>query len=416
MAVELMAPAGDWGSLTAALNNGADSVYFGVGALNMRARAAGNFTQEDLPEIVSRCHAVGAKSYLTLNTILFDQELSEAETLCKAAKAAAVDAVIAADPAVILAARKIGLPVHISVQANICNIEAVRFWAAYADVMVLARELSLSAIQKIIETIRLESICGPSGEFVAIEIFAHGALCVAFSGKCNMSLAIYGNGASANRGACNQPCRRRYRVTDLESGTELEMADHHVMSPKDICTLPFLNQILDAGVSVLKLEGRGRAADYTAVVTSVYRTAIDNWRAGIFLETVSDGMARLRTVFNRGFWEGGYYLGNPLGEWTSGGGSMATEQKIFVGEITRYYAKLGVAECRIRAEGFGTSDTLWVIGPTTGALRITPAEIRVGDEGVPAERAEVGDFAAFLVPEKVRFGDKVYLIRQNLSI
>lgn len=407
--IELMAPAGDRESLSAALKSGADSVYFGVGKLNMRARSANNFLASDLADIAAKCHQSGAKAYLTLNTILFDEELGEAKSQCLLAKEAGVDAVIAADPAVLQIARDAGLPVHLSVQANVTNLAAAGFFSVFADVIVLARELSLDQIRAIIEGIREKRICGPSGRLVGIEIFAHGALCVAFSGKCQMSLSLYGPKASASRGACYQPCRRNYSVTDLETGSELVVDGHQVMSPKDLCTLPFLDQILDAGVSVLKLEGRGRSADFVSTVVRVYREAIDAWKEGAFrawLET-GKGMADLEKVFHRGFWEGGYYLGKPLGEWTASAHSQATEKKVFVGEITKYYPRLGVAEGFVRAEPIALGDDLWIFGDTTGAVRTKVTDLRIGQEGTPADRAEKGVLASFPVPEKVRVGDRI---------
>ncbi len=407
-----MAPAGSWTSLAAALKAGADSVYFGVGKINMRARAANNFEPDDLREIVSKCRVFGAKAYLTLNTILFDGELAEAQVVCQRAKAAGVDAVIAADPAVLQIARAEGLPVHLSVQANVTNLAAVQFYAGFADVIVLARELSLDQISGIIDGIRERHITGPSGRLVQIEIFAHGALCVAFSGKCQMSLSLYGPKASAARGACFQPCRRDYRVTDLDTGAELVLDGHQVMSPKDLCTLPFLDQILDAGVGVLKVEGRGRAADYVATVVRVYREAIAAWQDGSFAARRETGvwMADLDSVFNRGFWQGGYYLGKPLGEWTASSRSASTEQKVFVGKIIKYYARQGVAEVLVNAEPLTVSVDVWILGETTGALRVPVTELRVGDAGMPVASAGQSEVAAFAVPVKVRTGDQVYRI------
>ncbi len=415
--VELMAPAGSWASLSAALQAGADSVYFGVGALNMRSRSASNFREEELGEIVGRCREKGAKAYLTLNTILFDGELADAGRLCEAAKGAGVDAVIAADPAVLQAAKANGLPVHLSVQANVTNLAALEFFSPFADVVVLARELSLEQVRGVIEGIEKKGVRGPSGDLVRVEIFAHGALCVAFSGKCGMSLALYGADASASRGACYQPCRRNYRVADAETGAELAIEGQQIMSPKDLCVLPFLDQILDAGVRVLKIEGRGRSADFVGTVTGVYRKAIDAWGRGVFRESLEDGawMAELRKVFNRGFWEGGYYLGKPLGEWVTSGHSRAEERKVFVGEITKYYGKIGVAEVAVRAEAVEVGDEFWVIGETTGAVRLPVKELRVGAEAVSALRAEKGEFASFPVGVKVRAGDKVYRIRGGES-
>lgn len=410
--IELMAPAGSWESLSAALKAGAGSVYFGVGNINMRARSAHNFATDDLREITAKCHAFGAKAYLTLNTILFDEELEEARILCRLAAQAGVDAVIAADPAVLQIARAEGLSIHLSVQANVTNLAAVRFYAGFADVIVLARELSLDQIRGIIAGIREQRILGPSGRLVRVEIFAHGALCVAFSGKCQMSLSLYGPKASASRGACFQPCRRNYLVTDRETGNELVIEGHQVMSPKDLCTLPFLDQILDAGVTVLKIEGRGRAADYVSTVVRVYREAVAAWRDGTFPGKNESGawMTDLKTVFNRGFWEGGYYLGKPLGDWTASSRPMSTENKIFVGKITNYYPRLGVAEVGVRAEPLSVGDDIWILGGTTGAVRTRVSELRVGDPGTPAARADKGEIAALPVPGKVRAGDQLYRI------
>lgn len=407
-----MAPAGSWESLSAALKSGADSIYFGVGKINMRARAANNFEADDLHAIIARCREYGAKAYLTLNTILFDGELGEAESLCHLAKEAGVDAVIAADPAVLQIAKAAGLPIHLSVQANVTNLAAVRFFSAFADVIVLARELSLDQIREIIHGIREQHILGPSGKPVQIEIFAHGALCVAFSGKCQMSLSLYGPKASASRGACYQPCRRNYLVTDQETGSELILDGHQVMSPKDLCTLPFLDQILDVGVSVLKLEGRGRSADYVSTVVRVYREGIGTWKDGSFRTEMETGkwMAALEKVFHRGFWEGGYYLGKPLGEWSSSSHSRAAEKKIFAGEITKYYSRIGVAEVLVRTGSIRVGDDVWILGNTTGAIRTKITELRIGDEATPVTQADKGVLASFPVTEKVRTGDRLYLI------
>lgn len=415
--VELMAPAGDFASLTAALRSGADAVYFGVGNLNMRAGAAGNFTIEDLPKVVAYCKTAHAKTYLTVNTLIYDAEFESMKSLCDAAKAAGVDALIVSDPAVILYARCVGLPVHMSVQANVANIESVRFWAQYADVMVLARELSLAAITQIVTAIQTESICGPSGELVRIEIFAHGALCVAVSGKCYMSLALNGSHTSANRGRCQQPCRRRYHITDDESGDALVVDGQYVMSPKDICTIEFLDQILDAGVSVLKLEGRGRSPDYVATVCAVYREGIDAWQSHRFLEALQEmqWLPRLEHVFNRGFWKGGYYLGKPLGEWCDAGGSKAKEYKEHCGEITHYFPKLGVAEMLIRACDLCVNDSVWILGKTTGALRVVINELREGDDCRVVSSGHATQVVTFKVPQKVRPNDIVYVIRERKS-
>ncbi|MEI8339957.1 MAG: peptidase U32 family protein [Verrucomicrobiota bacterium] len=410
--IELMAPAGSRESLSAALKAGADSVYFGVGNLNMRARSANNFQSADLREITAKCRKYKAKAYLTLNTILFDEELGEAKSLCQKAKASGVDAIIAADPAVLQIARDVELPIHLSVQANVTNLAAVQFYSQYADVIVLARELSLDQIRGIIDGIRDQQIHGPSGKLIQIEIFAHGALCVAYSGKCQMSLALYGPKASASRGACFQPCRRNYLVTDQESGNELVIDGHQVISPKDLCTLPFLDQILDAGVSVLKLEGRGRSADFVSTVVRVYREAIDAWKDGTFSLKRESGawMDELSKVFHRGFWEGGYYLGKQLGDWAVSSNSQAAEKKVFIGKITKYYSRIGVAETLVIAEPIKLGDELWILGETTGAVRAKATELRTGEAGTPSTRADKGELVAFPVPEKVREGDQLYRI------
>ncbi len=410
--VEVMAPAGSFESLTAALNGGADSVYFGVGNLNMRSRAAVNFTPDDLPEIVAKCHEYGAKAYLTLNIIVYDEELEDMRSLCDIAVRCGVDAVIASDMAVITYANEIGLPVHISVQANVCNMGSVRFFAKYAEVMVLARELTLKQIRAIIGGIEKERICGPAGDLVRIEIFAHGALCVAVSGKCYMSLAAYNS--SANRGSCYQNCRRAYRVIDVETGNEMEIDNKYVMSPKDLCTIGVLDQLIGAGVSVLKLEGRGRSADYVRTITEVYKK---DWLACLAGEYVQEKaevwQTRLQTVFNRGFWQGGYYLGVEWGEWSGSANSRATRHKIHIGKVTNFYARSNVAEIALEAGQFKAGDTLLVTGPSTGAVEWIPQEIRIetGGEMIPVGETGKGQVVYTAVPEKVRRNDKVYLLR-----
>lgn len=410
--VEIMAPAGSHASLAAALRAGTDSVYFGVGAMNMRARAGANFAVDDLRGIVRKCHACHAKAYLTLNVVVYDDEMEKVQALCREALKSGVDAVIAADPAVIGYAHSIGLPVHISVQANVCNMAAVRFYARFADVMVLARELKLSQIRAIAETIRRERVCGPSGELVRIEVFAHGALCIAISGKCSMSLAAYGS--SANRGACYQICRRAYKVSDAETGFELEIDNEYVMSPRDICTIRVIDQLLDSGVSVLKLEGRGRSEDYVAVVTRAYREAVDAWACGTFTpERALAWEEGLRRVFNRDFWQGGYYLGEPWGEWSGCSNSRASEQRTHVARVTRYYARSRVAELYLEAGDMETGQTILICGPTTGALRIALGEMRqdVAGETVAVEHAIKGTAVYVAVPERVRRNDRVYLLQ-----
>ncbi len=408
--IEIMAPAGAFDSLSAALRAGADSVYFGVGKLNMRARATANFTVRDLPGIVRRCRVAGAKSYLTVNTIIYDEELAEMRQLCDAAREAGVSAIIASDLAVIRYAREIGLEVHLSVQAGVSNLEAVRFYAAYADVVVLARELTLPQVKYIVEAVKAEKITGPSGKLLRIEIFAHGALCVAISGKCGMSLAVYDS--SANRGACFQNCRRSYRVIDEESGDELVIDNKYVMSPKDLCTIGVLDQILAAGVTVLKLEGRGRSADYVGTVTSCYREAVQACQDGTFGEAKIKGwLDRLREVFNRGFWHGGYYLGEKLGEWSETGNSHARIQKVHMGRVNHYFPRQQVAELSVEAVNLETGRELMITGPTTGSIRFPVREIRVEGEQVPV--AEKPVLASVAVPVKVRRNDQVYLLQQR---
>lgn len=416
--LEIMAPAGSFESLAAALRAGADSVYFGVGDYNMRARSTVNFTADDLPKVVRLCHACKAKAYLTCNIIVYDEELEGMQDLLRRAVAAGVDAVIAADLAVISYARQIGLEVHISVQANVCNMGAVRFFAAYADVMVLARELKLSQIRHIIDSIRAENITGPSGRLVRIEIFAHGALCIGISGKCGMSLAAYNK--SANRGQCYQLCRRKYRVTDTETGFEMDIDNQYVMSPKDICTIRVIDQLVEAGVSVFKLEGRGRSEAYVSTVTSVYKEAVTCCAEGTWSpEKVAAWEEELLRVFNRHFWHGGYYLGESWETWSGCSNSLALEQRRHMGRVLRHYGKAGVAEIRLEAEPLSVGDKIEITGCTTGILRVEVQEVRVDDaEGVThsVQTAPKGAHALVAVPQKVRHGDKVYLVtRRKLS-
>ncbi len=404
--IELMSPAGSEAALAAAIRAGADSVYFGVGKLNMRARSA-DLAPEDLPKVARLCRSAGVKSYLTLNTIVYDDEMEEMQALCDAAKAAGVSAVIATDIATIEYARSIGLEVHISVQANVTNFQALEFYARYADTVVLARELSLEQISSIAKKVQEKNLRGPSGEPVRLELFAHGALCVAVSGKCYMSLAQYDH--SANRGACFQPCRRSYRVTDNETGAELVIDNKYVMSPKDICTIQFLDKITDAGISVLKIEGRGRSADYVATVTKVYREALDALAAGTYTpEKCAAWTAELEKVFNRGFWHGGYYCGEKLGEWAGAADSQATEQRDEVGVLSNFYSKANIAEFTLRRHSIKTGDSLLIEGPTTGALRFPVEGLRVNGE--PAESAQPNDAVTLALPRKARRQDKVFLL------
>lgn len=416
--LEIMAPAGSFESLAAALRAGAHSVYFGVGAYNMRARSTVNFMEEDLPKVVRLCHACKAKAYLTCNIIVYDEELAGMESLLERAKAAGVDAVIAADMAVITHAHKLGLEVHISVQANVCNVSAVRFFAQYADVMVLARELKLSQIRHIIDTIKSENICGPSGKPVRIEVFAHGALCIGISGKCGMSLAAYNH--SANRGQCFQLCRRKYRVTDTETGFEMDIDNQYIMSPKDICTIRVIDQLVEAGVSVFKLEGRGRSEAYVSTVTAVYREAVEACAGGTWSpEKVAAWEERLLQVFNRKFWHGGYYLGEEWDTWSGCSNSLALEQRRHLGRVVRWYPKAKVAEIRLEAEPLSPGDRIEITGCTTGIVRVDVQEVRCDDaQGITrtVPTAPKGAVAMVAVDTKLRHGDKVYLVtRRKLS-
>lgn len=406
--IELMAPAGNFESLQAAIDNGADSVYFGVDQLNMRARASINFTIQDLDEIARRCQAKNVRTYLTLNTIIYDHDLSIIKTLLDAAKKANLTAVIAMDQAVIAYARQIGLEVHISTQINITNIETVRFYAMFADTMVMSRELSLRQVKKICEQIEKEQIKGPSGNLVEIEIFGHGALCMAVSGKCYLSL--HSHNSSANRGACKQNCRKKYTVIDQESGFEIEIDNEYMMSPKDLCTLDFLDQVIDSGAKVLKIEGRGRAPEYVATVIKTYREAIDAYYEGTFTkEKVTLWMDALKTVYNRGFWSG-YYLGQKLGEWSETPGSHATQKKVYIGQGKHYFPKTGVAEFQIEAFDIKVGDKLLITGPTTGVEEFVLDQIMVDD--VFAKEAKKGDSCTFKTGFRVRLSDKLYKIVQ----
>ncbi len=409
--IELMVPAGSEAALIAAIDAGADSVYFGVGKLNMRARSA-DFTPDDLPKIALRCREAGVKSYLALNTIIYDDELVEMRALCDAAQAAGVSAVIATDIATIQYARSIGLEVHISVQANVSNMEAVKFYVQWADTIILARELTLEQIKAIAEAVREQNITGPSGKPVRLELFAHGALCVAISGKCYMSLAQYNE--SANRGACFQTCRRAYRVTDEETGDELVIDNKYIMSPKDLCTIDCLDTIIEAGVSILKIEGRARPADYVALVTRVYREALDALAEETYTpEKYEAWIAELGKVFNRGFWHGGYYCGKKLGEWAASSDSQASEVRDQIGVISNFFTKLNVAEFRLIKHDLKVGDTVLIEGPTTGAVRTEVTELRVAGE--MAESAKIADVVTLALSAKARRQDKVFLLTPRAS-
>ena len=407
--IELMAPAGNFESLQAALDNGADSIYFGVEQLNMRARASINFTLDDLQEISDRCKAKNVRTYLTLNTIIYDHDLTIVKTLVKKAKEANITAVIAMDQAVIATAREVGMEVHISTQINITNIETVKFYAMFADTMVLSRELSLRQVKKITEQIEKEQIKGPSGRLVEIEIFGHGALCMAVSGKCYMSL--HSQNSSANRGACKQNCRKKYTVIDQETGFEMELDNEYIMSPKDLCTIDFLDQVADAGIKVLKIEGRGRAPEYVARVIKCYRDAIDSVANNTYdKEKVISWMKELETVYNRGFWSG-YYLGQKLGEWSKGSGSHATQKKVYIGKGMHFYPKVNVGEFKIEAYDLTLGDTILITGPTTGAKELQVDEMLVND--LKQEKAIKGDSVTIPLEFRIRPSDKLYKIVEN---
>ncbi|MDR1414907.1 MAG: U32 family peptidase [Odoribacteraceae bacterium] len=401
---ELMAPAGSRESLQAALRSGADAVYFGVGALNMRARGAVNFTLEELGEITKRCADGGAKSYLTVNTVVYEEELGEMRRLIDGAREAGVTAVIASDMATMLYARSVGAEVHASTQCNIANTEALRFYAGLADVMVLARELDLGQVARISRRIAEGGIRGPGGELVRVEMFVHGALCMAVSGKCYLSL--HEMNASANRGTCSQLCRRSYLVRDAESGAELEVDGKCIMSPKDLCAIGFLDKLIDAGVRVFKIEGRARPAEYVKRVCGCYDEALRACAAGGFTPAeVAGWMERLGTVFNRGFWDG-YYLGQRMGEWCEGRGSMASRHKEYAGRVTNYYARLKVGEFRLESGELRVGDEVLVVGATTGAEEMTVRELRLHAGAV--ERVEKGDFFSMPSAALLRRGDRLY--------
>ena len=403
---EVMAPVGSRESLAAALEAGADSVYFGIESLNMRAHSASRFTIADLREIASVCAERGVKTYLTVNTIIYDDDMVMMRRICDAALQAGISAVIASDVAVLVYCREIGQEVHLSTQLNISNIEALRFYARYADVAVLARELNLQQVRSIYEGIVSENICGPAGRPVRIEMFCHGALCMAVSGKCYLSLDNLGR--SANRGECMQVCRRGYTVRDRETGTELDVDNKYIMSPKDLKTIGFIDEMMHAGVRVFKIEGRARSAEYVLTVVRCYKEAIRAVLDGTYsAEKVEQWNTELARVFNRGFWDG-YYLGQKLGEWSAQYGSSATEKKQYVGKGIKYYSKLGVAEFLIEAGELNVGDKLLVIGPTTGAVYLSADEIRY--ELQPVSTAKKGQHISLPVPCKVRPSDKLYKV------
>ncbi len=403
---EIMAPVGSRESLAAALKAGANSIYFGIEALNMRAHSASHFTIDDLHDIAQQCSEQGVKSYLTVNTIIYDEDIDLMHRICDAAHQAGISAVIASDVAVMTYCNRIGQEVHLSTQLNISNVEALRFYAQFADVAVLARELNMDQVAHIHQAIIDEHICGPSGQLIRIEMFCHGALCMAVSGKCYLSLDNLGR--SANRGQCMQVCRRSYTVTDRETGVELDVDNKYIMSPKDLKTIGFIDRMMKAGVRVFKIEGRARSAEYVYTVVQCYKEAIAAVEEGTFTpEKVEAWTERLKTVFNRGFWDG-YYLGQRLGEWSEVYGSAATEKKQYIGKGQKYFSRLGVGEFYLEAGEFKKGDKLLIIGPTTGALYVTATDIH-GDNG-SIDVAKKGMRVSIPVPEKTRPSDKLYKI------
>lgn len=403
--IEIMAPAGDWASFFAAIQGGADAIYFGVEQLNMRARSTNNFTLDDLAELAKIGKENNIRTYLTLNTILYDHDLPLMKTIVNAVKENGISAIIAADQAAISYAAKIGVEVHISTQANISNVEMVEFYAHFADVMVLARELSVGQMRHIVEIIKKEQITGPSGKLVEIEVFAHGALCMAVSGKCYLSLHTYNS--SANRGACKQNCRHSYMVEDIEDKTQLLIDNEYIMSPKDLCTIDFLDELIGAGVRVLKIEGRGRSPEYVKKVTQCYKDASLAVMNGTYTkEKVANWMEELNSVYNRGFWDG-YYLGRKLGEWSSVYGSAATKQKTFIGKVLHYFPKANVAHIRVKTLQIQIGDPLIIIGDRTGVVETQVESLWVND--VPVSFASQGMECTIKVTEAIREDDSVYL-------
>lgn len=404
--IEIMAPAGNFEALMAAIQGGANSVYFGVGHLNMRAKSTVNFTVNDLAEIVRVCKEHGVKSYLTVNTVLYDHDLEPMHRTIDEAAKAGISAVIASDQAAIFYAREKGVEVHLSTQLNISNTQSLKFYSQWADVAVLARELTLDQVSVIYNNIEQQNIVGPAGEKIKLEMFAHGALCMAVSGKCYMSL--HEANSSANRGACLQICRRSYTVTDNETGDQLEIDNEYIMSPKDLCTIGFLNKMIDAGVRVLKLEGRARSPEYVKTVTQCYSEAVQAIEDGTYgEEKINAWMERLSTVFNRGFWNG-YYLGQRLGEWSHHYGSVATERKVYCGKITNYFTKIGVAEILVEATELHKGDKLLITGPTTGVVEYTVDDVRVDDQSV--DTVNKGIRCSIASETLLRRSDKVYRI------
>ncbi|MDA3928576.1 MAG: U32 family peptidase [Prolixibacteraceae bacterium] len=410
--VEVMAPVGSYESLRAAIQAGAGSVYFGVEQLNMRARSANNFTLLDLKKITEIAIENNVKSYLTVNTVIFDNELDKLEEIIKAAKAANVSAIIASDMSAISIARRYDVEVHISTQLNITNIEALKFYAQFADVVVLAREMNIGRIWEISRQIKEDNITGPKGELIRLELFVHGALCMATSGKCYLSL--HELNSSANRGSCMQVCRRGYIVTDKDTGNEFEIDNEYIMSPKDLKTIHFLNKILDSGISVLKIEGRARSPEYVKTVVESYREAVEAYFDNDFSdERIASWDTKLASVFNRGFWNG-YYLGQRLGEWSKNYGSQATTRKIYIGKSLNYFNKIKVGEFKIETQILSVGDQIIITGPTTGVIETTVTEIRVDLK--PVEFAQKGDVCSRQIGAKIRRADKLYKIVDSKDV
>lgn len=401
-----MAPVGSYEALSAAIQAGAGSVYFGIGRLNMRSKSTKNFTLDDLHNIATICNEHNVKSYVTINTVVFDEELDEMRQLVDAVKSNNISAIIASDQSVIQYARQIGVEVHMSTQCNITNIEAVKYYSQFADVMVTAREVAVEQVKAITRKIEEQNIRGPKGELVRIETFCHGALCMAVSGKCYLSLDNFNT--SANRGACVQPCRRGYEVTDRDKEITLAIENEYIMSPKDLCTLSFLDKLLDAGVKILKIEGRGRSPEYTKVTVGVYSEAVDAIQKGEFTEEkITAWTERLRSVYNRDFWDG-YYLGRKTGEWTQRYGSQATKTKVFIGTVTNFFSKINVAEIRMETHDLKVGDDIMIIGPTTGVYEDKISEIRVDLKAV--DSTEKGELCSIPTKDVIRRGDKVYKV------
>lgn len=409
---EIMAPVGSRESLAAAIQAGAGSIYFGIGQLNMRSHSANHFTIEDLKEIAETCNARGIKTYLTVNTVIYGEDIAAMHEIIDAAKAANITAAIVSDVAVMVYCRQVGMEVHLSTQLNISNIEALKFYAQFADVAVLARELNMTQVAEIYRQIEEQDIRGPRGELVRIEMFCHGAFCMAISGKCYMSL--HDSNRSANRGQCTQICRRSYTVTDNETGNQLEIDNKYIMSPKDLKSIAFIDKMMKAGVRVFKIEGRARGPEYVYEVVTCYKEAIQSVLDGTFTEEKkADWDARLSTVFNRGFWDG-YYQGQKMGEWTKNYGNKATEKKMLVGKVLKYFSKLGVAEIAVEASEIALNELMLITGTTTGVMKFKAEEIRYDLE--PVEKAEKGWRVSLPVPDKVRPNDKVYkLIKTNIE-